>query len=110
MGAVFGGAAALGPLLGGWLTQDFSWRWAFYINVPVAIVATVMVLRFVPESRIPDVGGFDPVGVVLSVAGLGLIVFGLIEGSTYGWWNQLQPFTAGPIRLIPTSRWCRWRW
>ena len=98
-GAVFGGAAALGPLLGGWLSQDFSWRWAFYINVPVAIVATVMVLRFVPESRIPDVGGFDPVGVVLSIAGLGLIVFGLIEGSTYGWWNQLQPFTAGPIRI-----------
>lgn len=98
-GAVFGGAAALGPLLGGWLTEDFSWRWAFYINVPVAIVATIMVLRFVPESRISGVRGMDPVGVVLSVTGLGLIVFGLIEGSTYGWWNQIKPFTAGPIRI-----------
>lgn len=98
-GAVFGGAAALGPLLGGWLTEEFSWRWAFYINVPVAIIATIMVLRFVPESRIPGVSGLDPVGTVLSVVGLGLIVFGLIEGEDYGWWNQLKPFTAGPVTI-----------
>ncbi len=98
-GAVFGGAAALGPLLGGWLTQEFSWRWAFYINVPVAIVSLVMVAKYVVESRVPDVRGFDPVGVVLSVLGLGLIVFGLIEGSDYGWWNQLKPFVLGPITI-----------
>lgn len=98
-GAVFGGAAALGPLLGGWLTQDYSWRWAFYINVPVAIIATLGVFRFVPESRIDNVDSLDPVGVVLSVTGLSLIVFGLIEGEQYGWWNQLQPFKAGPITI-----------
>lgn len=93
-GAVFGGAAALGPLLGGWLTQDFSWRWAFYINIPVAIISTIMVLRFVPESKVKHSDRIDPLGAVLAVAGLGLVVFGLIEGETYGWWTQLKPFTV----------------
>ena len=47
-GAVFGGAAALGPFARGWLTQDFSWRWAFYVNVPVAIISALLVLTYVP--------------------------------------------------------------
>ena len=96
-GAVFGGAAALGPLLGGWLAQDFSWRWAFFVNVPVAIISTIMVLRFVPESKLDSADKLDPLGVVLSVTGLGLIVFGLIEGQTYGWWVQIKAFTIGPF-------------
>lgn len=108
-GAVFGGAAALGPLLGGWLTESFSWRWAFFINVPVAIISSILVLKFVRESRIPDVESLDPVGVVLSVSGLSMIVFALIEGDTYGWWYALKPFSAGPwqydgrISIVPIA-------
>ncbi len=98
-GAVFGGAAALGPLLGGWLAQDFSWRWAFYINVPVALIAFFMVLALLPESRVRNARGFDPVGVVLSAVGLGLIVYGLIEGQDYGWWTAITDFSLGPINL-----------
>lgn len=98
-GAVFGGAAALGPLLGGWLTQDFSWRWAFFINVPVGIISLILVLKFVPESRIKNVDSLDPLGIVLSVFGLGLIVFSFIEADTYGWWYQLKPFSAGPLTI-----------
>ncbi|TXH42860.1 MAG: DHA2 family efflux MFS transporter permease subunit [Actinobacteria bacterium] len=98
-GAVFGGAAALGPLLGGWLAQDYSWRWAFYINVPVAILSSILVWRYVPESKVDSGDSLDPVGIVLSVTGLSLVVFALIEGDSYGWWNQLRPFTAGPIKL-----------
>lgn len=98
-GAVFGGAAALGPLLGGWLTQDFSWRWAFYINVPVAIISGILVLANVPESKIKGVDGLDPVGFVLSAAGLGLIVFGLIEGQQYGWYKAISDFHAGPVQI-----------
>lgn len=94
-GAVFGGAAALGPLLGGFLGQEFSWRWAFYINIPVAIISAIMVLRFVPETRGETSDGIDLVGVLLSVSGLALIVFGLIESEQYGWWNALRPFEAG---------------
>lgn len=95
-GAVFGGAAALGPLLGGWLTESFSWRWAFYINLPVALISVLLVLKYVQESRVSDVDSLDPVGVVLSVSGLSLIVFALIEGDTYGWWHALRPFALGP--------------
>ncbi|MEO1057621.1 MAG: MFS transporter [Actinomycetota bacterium] len=98
-GAVFGGAAALGPLLGGFLAEDYSWRWAFLINLPVGLVAGLMVWRFVPESTGPQGRGFDPLGVVLSISGLGLIVFALIEGQTYGWWTAIDDFDVGPINL-----------
>lgn len=98
-GAVFGGAAGLGPLLGGWLAQDYSWRWAFLINIPVGIIAGLMVLRTVPENKGPEVRGFDPVGVLLSAAGLALIVYGLIEGQQYGWWTAIASFDLGPIAL-----------
>lgn len=100
-GAVFGGAAALGPLLGGWLTQDFSWRWAFYVNVPVAMVSALLVLTYVPESKVPGVDGLDPVGFALSAIGLGLVVFGLIEAQQYGWWNAIADFKIGPLHLEP---------
>ncbi|MEI2730218.1 MAG: MFS transporter [Candidatus Nanopelagicales bacterium] len=63
-GAVFGGAAALGPLLGGWLAQDFSWRWAFYINIPIAVASAIAVLLTVPETKVPHVGKIDIVGVL----------------------------------------------
>ena len=98
-GAVFGGAAALGPLLGGWLAQDFSWRWAFYINIPIAVASAVAVLLTVPETKVLDVGKIDIVGVLLSSIGLGLIVFGLIEGQAYGWWDAISEFQIGPLSL-----------
>lgn len=98
-GAVFGGAAGLGPLLGGFLAEYWSWRLAFLINIPIGIIAAIMVLRTVPENKGPQVRGFDPVGVVLSAVGLGLIVYGLIEGQQFGWWSAIAPFDMGPISL-----------
>ena len=98
-GAVFGGAAALGPLLGGWLAQDFSWRWAFYINIPIAIASAIAVIATIPETKVANVGKIDIVGVLLSAIGLGLIVFGLIEGQAYGWWTAINDFQLGPINL-----------
>ena len=59
--------AAFGPLIGGWMAQDFSWRWAFYINIPVGIVSVLLVLKSVPSSGMnPEARGVEPVGVVLS--------------------------------------------
>lgn len=98
-GAVFGGAAALGPLLGGFLAEDFSWRWAFLINLPIGIAAGVAVWRFVPETWGPRSKGFDPLGIALSASGLALLVFGLIEGQQYGWWTATANFTLGPLQF-----------
>ncbi|MFC4060914.1 DHA2 family efflux MFS transporter permease subunit [Planomonospora corallina] len=105
-GATIGGVAALGPLIGGWLTTDLSWRWAFGLNIPIAVAVVAGVLAFVPESR--ETGterGVDAAGAVLSTLGFALLVFGLVEGQTYGWWEPTEPFVVGgrewPLPLSP---------
>lgn len=86
-GSTIGGMVALGPLLGGWLTTYFSWRWAFGINIPLGLIVAVGVLLTVAESRDAHDGRrIDVVGAVLSVLASAGLVFGLIEGRTYGWW------------------------
>ncbi len=94
-GATIGGMAAVGPLLGGWLTTYLDWRWAFFINVPVAVLAVAGVLRYIGESKDEDARpGFDLLGFLLITLGLGSFVFGLIEGRSYGWWTPTQPFAV----------------
>ena len=85
-GGTIGGMAALGPLVGGWLTTNASWHWAFLINVPIGIVVFIGVLMTVPETK--ELGGpkgMDVLGTVLITLGLLGIVFALIEGLRYGW-------------------------
>ena len=95
-GATIGGTAALGPLLGGWLTTSYSWRWAFGINIPLGLLVIVGLLLLVPESKDPSgQRGADWLGAVLSAVGFGGIVFGLIEGRTYGWLATTKPLTVG---------------
>lgn len=91
-GSTIGGMAAVGPLLGGWLTTYFSWRWAFGINVPLGVIIIVGILLTVAESR--EAGAtrrVDVVGAILSVVLFTSLVFGLIEGRTYGWWLSDTP-------------------
>ena len=86
-GSVIGGVAAVGPLLGGFLTTYFSWRWAFFINLPVGLLAIWGTLRYIGESKDGNARrGFDLPGFLLITFGLGAFVFGLIEGRQYGWW------------------------
>ena len=95
-GSTIGGMVAVGPLLGGWLTTYFSWRWAFGINVPLGVVIVIGVLVFVSESK--DAGEprrVDVVGAVLSVITSATLVFGLIEGRSYGWWLTNKPMVIG---------------
>ncbi|WP_375389979.1 MFS transporter [uncultured Amnibacterium sp.] len=90
-GSTIGGMAAVGPLLGGFLTTAFSWRWAFGINVPLGIVIVIGLLVFVAESRAEETRRIDVTGAVLAVVTTGSLVFGLIEGRTYGWWISADP-------------------
>ncbi len=104
-GSTIGGMAAVGPLLGGWLTTSFSWRWAFGINIPLGIITAIGVLWAVAESREAASGTLDLVGAALSVTLFGALVFSLIEGRTLGWWGVHDPFTIGdwtwPFDLSP---------
>lgn len=94
-GSTIGAAAAVGPLLGGWLA-DFSWRWAFGINIPLVAVIIAGALRYLPASPRTR-GGIDVLGGVLSAIGLGFLAFGLIEGRTYGWLTTVEPLDVGGI-------------
>lgn len=95
-GATIGGMAALGPLVGGWLTTYHSWHWAFLINVPIAVAVIVGVLALVPETRDPNVTRtIDLPGTLLGTLGLALLIFGLIEGQKYGWVRPKKQFTLG---------------
>ncbi|AWB88743.1 MFS transporter [Salinibacterium hongtaonis] len=90
-GGTIGGMAAVGPLVGGWLTTAFSWHWAFLINVPVVIIVLIGAGMFLRETR--DVHarrGLDFAGILLSSIGLAAFVFGLIEGLRYGWWEAKE--------------------
>ncbi len=104
-GSTIGGMAAVGPLLGGWLTTAFSWRWAFGINVPLGIIIVIGVLWAVAESRESGDSRLDVVGAALSIVLFGALVFGLIEGRTLGWWAVNDPFAVGgwtwPWELSP---------
>jgi EmrB/QacA subfamily drug resistance transporter len=98
-GSVIGGMAALGPLLGGWLTTNLSWRWAFYVNIPWGLLAIFGTLAWIDESRDENArAGFDPFGFLFITVGLSSFVFALIEGYTYGWTSPSQPFELFGLR------------
>lgn len=74
---------AFGPVLGGWLSENLSWRWVFFINIPLAIAVVFISLRFVPESRNPEASSnLDWTGAVLVTVGLGGVVFGLTQAGS----------------------------
>jgi EmrB/QacA subfamily drug resistance transporter len=103
-GSVIGGMAALGPLLGGYLTTEHSWRWIFYINLPIGALVAVASIFLVPETRDTSARrGIDPLGIATVSLGLGAIVFALIEGQRYGWLRPTATFSALGVRWPFTS-------
>ncbi|WP_168706126.1 DHA2 family efflux MFS transporter permease subunit [Gordonia paraffinivorans] len=83
--ATSGVAVAIGPVLGGWLLEHFSWTSVFWVNVPFGMIALAAIFAVVPGTRPLEVPRFDIAGVALSVAGLGLLAYTLIEAPHVGW-------------------------
>jgi EmrB/QacA subfamily drug resistance transporter len=102
-GAVAGGAGALGPWLGGILTTDYSWRWAFRINVVIAPLVILAGLAFVRESKDERAKGVDLPGVAVVTLGLLGVVFGIIEASRYGWWAPISDTRLLGLSPVPWS-------
>jgi EmrB/QacA subfamily drug resistance transporter len=78
-------APALGPVLGGWLVDNASWRWIFYVNVPVGLATLVFALLFLREHKERAAGGFDVWGFLCSGAGLALVLYALSQAPAHGW-------------------------
>ena len=76
---------AVGPVLGGWLVEHASWRWVFFINLPLAIVVLVISKLRIPESRSVNSGPIDWAGAATATVGLGAVIFALIESVNLGW-------------------------
>jgi EmrB/QacA subfamily drug resistance transporter len=92
-GAVAGVSTVAGPTLGGWLVTDVDWRWIFFVNVPVGILAFVLALVVMPNVKLNRKHRLDLGGVVLSCASLFLITYGLIEGQSHNWGKVWGPVT-----------------
>src|SRR5580692_7379857 len=100
-GAIAGVAIAMGPIVGGWLLEDFSWGAIFVVMAPVAALALVGVAVAVPASRSLDAARPDVPGLVLSSATMALLVFTIIEAPAYGWTaaRSLGGFVGSAILL-----------
>ena len=84
-GAVAGAATGIGPLLGGLLTSELSWRWIFFVNLPIGVLAILITLTRVREFRPPKARRIDVPGLIIFSPGLFALVYGLIEAGRDSW-------------------------
>jgi len=103
--AVGGAGGALGPVIGGFLTSNYSWRWSFGINVIITPLAIIGALLFMPQSRsTSERTPLDLPGAFLIASGMGVLVLGLSEGSAYGWFVPIRDLSIGATMIWPSSR------
>ena len=100
-GAVAGLGAALGPLLGGIAVSDFTWRAAFLINVPIAIIVIIGAFLWITEVKRKGLASIDFLGAALVGLGLLAIIIGLIYGPTLGWWHPRTSLTFLGVSPVP---------
>ncbi len=101
-GAVAGMSLALGPLIGGALTQTVGWRSIFWINLPIGLAGIALTARFVPESKAARARAFDPVGQTLVLLGLATLVYAVIDAPHAGWvsGSTFGLFTTAAVAVI----------
>src|SRR6266567_4130632 len=94
-------APATGPVLGGWLVDQFSWHWVFYVNVPIGIAACLFGIFTLPEHREEKAGRFDMQGFLLGGLGLAFLMYALSEGPSIGWtsWVIIGSAVVGLLML-----------
>src|SRR6266850_3839688 len=92
-------APALGPVLGGWLVVNASWRWIFYVNVPVGLATLVFVLLFLREHKEPGAGRFDVWGFLCSGGGLALVLYALSQAPAHGW-TSTPVVASGALGIV----------
>jgi EmrB/QacA subfamily drug resistance transporter len=112
-GAVAGVAAVTGPTLGGFIVTDLSWRWIFYVNLPIGLLSLTAAFLVIPDIRPGRRHSLDPVGVVLASVGLLGIVFGLIEGQHFDWgvvWGFLTILEIIGVGLVIIIGFMVWEW
>ncbi len=103
---VSGLAVAIGPVCGGVLLRHFNWSSVFYVSVPVAVVALIAGRLLLPESRDPKAGRFDPLGALLSVAGITLLTWSIIEGPRHGWGSATTiGGVLGSVAILSVFTW-----
>ena len=100
--AITGVGIALGPVLGGLIVTYINWRWIFFVNLPIAIIAMAMCLPTVKESSVPDSKHIDYVGFAIMSLGIILLITGLIQAPDWGWTSMLTwgSIIAGIIVII----------
>ena len=100
-GAISGGGAAIGLIVGGVLTEYFSWRWCLGVNTPIAILAAFLAAKYVHESKADGDHTYDIPGVVTATAGLFALTYGFNEAARAGWTNSITlTFFATAIVLL----------
>ena len=101
-------AGSLGSLVGGGMTDLVSWRWVFFINIPIAVIALIMVPRVMTENSMPREGRrLDLVGAFTATAGLGAVVYGLLQAADHAWGSArvLLPLLTGIFLLASLVGW-----